>query len=203
MGSRHLGIIILLGFSLLGAIAFSVTKNIKAPSSSEKKDFKRIVSLAPSMSEVLVALGQAHRVVGVTIHCDNPHLAHAEKIGSFADPNFEAILRQNPDLVVAVPHTMAKSTLEHLKAYGIDVFAHQPDSLFDIKYINELIAKKLGIEQKGHALNAAIDEAIDNAKTTFGHGPKEQEPATMLMVVFASPLVVAGKHTFSSQIVES
>jgi iron complex transport system substrate-binding protein len=63
---------------------------------------RRIVSLAPNMTEILFALGLGDRVVGVTRYCDYPAEAlEKEKIGGMVDPNLEKIQSLRPDLVVA------------------------------------------------------------------------------------------------------
>jgi iron complex transport system substrate-binding protein len=62
---------------------------------------QRIISLSPSVTEILFALGLGDRVVGVTRYCDYPHEATAKaKIGGLHDPNFEAIVVSEPDLVI-------------------------------------------------------------------------------------------------------
>lgn len=166
------------------------------------QDYLRVVALAPSMSETMVALDQGHRLVGVTTHCQSPELTKVARIGSFADPNFEAIMAKNPDLVLAVPHAMAKNVLDKLSANHIEVFAHQPDSLADIKYITSFLANKFGITHKGVALNSQIDETISQAKKqllakTLGNAKKPT-----IIAVAPTPFVVAGPSTFMSQIIE-
>src|SRR6478672_13258542 len=64
---------------------------------------QRIVSLAPSVTEMLFALGFGARVVGVTTYCDYPAEAKKlPKIGSFVNPSLEAVAAQRPDLVIGV-----------------------------------------------------------------------------------------------------
>ncbi|HXW60184.1 MAG TPA: ABC transporter substrate-binding protein, partial [Myxococcota bacterium] len=66
---------------------------------AEPQDFKRIVSLAPSYTDVIEALGQGDRLVGITAHC---RASGKKSIGTFADANFEAIMELKPDLILAV-----------------------------------------------------------------------------------------------------
>ena len=66
-----------------------------------KGEYERIVSLSPSITEILFALGAGDRVVGVTAYCEYPSQARTRaKVGGFLDPNFEAIVALEPDLVV-------------------------------------------------------------------------------------------------------
>jgi ABC-type Fe3+-hydroxamate transport system substrate-binding protein len=81
---------------------------------------QRIVSLAPSLTETLFALGVGERVVGVTRYCSHPAEAlELPKIGGHLDPNFEAIVRLEPDLVVAIPSS--RENRIRLEGLGIKV----------------------------------------------------------------------------------
>ena len=63
----------------------------------------RIVSLAPSNTEILYAIGAGDLVVGVTTYCDYPpEVQEVERIGGFTDPNIEKIVSLKPDLLLAV-----------------------------------------------------------------------------------------------------
>lgn len=169
------------------------------------KPYLRIVSLAPSFCETLEALGESHRLIGITVHSQIRGAEKIAKIGSFAQPNLEAIISLSPDLVLAVPHVMATNTIKELRNNNIEVFSHQPNSIEDIKYIILELAKKFNIKQKGHDLIDKLDKSILEAKKAL---PKEGDGnnlrnKTILIAVSHSPLVVAGKNTFSSQIIES
>jgi iron complex transport system substrate-binding protein len=77
---------------------------------------QRIISLAPSVTEVLFALGLGDRVVGVTQHCRYPAAALAKaKVGDYYQPDYEAILALKPDLVILLPeHEEAQEYLDRL-----------------------------------------------------------------------------------------
>ncbi len=189
-----------IGFTVLLGSAFVVFK--AKPDRDQlhsAKAYERVVSLAPSMTETLVALNKAHLLVGVTIHCMDQEVSETAKIGSFAEPNFEAIIAQKPDLVLAVPHVMAKPILEKIASTGIEVFAHQPDSLDDIKFVITSLAQKFDAHEAGKAVNQSIDQAISLARNIIA---SDQAP-TVLIAVSYVPFVVAGKNTFASEIIES
>ena len=70
----------------------------------EEPQARRIVSLAPSVTETLFALGAGDAVVGISTYCDYPPAAtRIDRIGTFLTPNIEAILAKRPDLVIGVP----------------------------------------------------------------------------------------------------
>lgn len=165
----------------------------------KNQNYLRIVSLAPSYTEVVDALGEAHRLVGVTTHC---RLKDITKIGSFAEANFEGILRLKPDLVLAVPHVMVQGVLNMLAAEGIDIYAEQPDSLADIKKINKDVATLLGVKHRGMELNRRLNAAIYDAKLSIAEKLKFRKDKRVVVAVSHSPLVVAGPHTFPAEIIE-
>jgi iron complex transport system substrate-binding protein len=81
---------------------------------------RRIVSLAPSLTETLYALGLGARVVGVTRYCAYPpEVAELPKVGGHLDPNFEAIVSLDPDLVVVIPSSSENG--QRLESLGIRV----------------------------------------------------------------------------------
>lgn len=84
---------------------------------------ERIVSLAPSTTEVLFALGLGDRVAGVTRYCEYPPEARAKpKMGGYYDPNFEAIVQARPDLVVTLPeHEEIRAQLHALRLRTLTV----------------------------------------------------------------------------------
>lgn len=162
--------------------------------------YRRIVAMAPSYCETVAALGEAHRLVGVTRDCAHDDVKNITKIGSFADANFELILQTRPDLILAVPHTLAIQTLDRLEKLGIKIFAHQPDSLADIRFINEQIGALLNVQKKASLLNQRLDDALKKASDLIKATLKEKP--SILFAIADSPLVVAGKRTFIAEIAE-
>jgi iron complex transport system substrate-binding protein len=194
-------IVFLLGI-FVTALVFYLDDHVFAPAKTANSgNYLRVVSLAPSYSETMQALGQAHRLVGVTIHCEGDDLKHLARIGSFAQANFEAIMKLKPDLVLAVPHVMATDLLKQLKVQNIEVFSHQPDSLDDIYYITKSLADKFGLPEKGKMLRDTMEEAIENAHAAV-KAYHANTGAHVLIVISHEPLVVAGKNSFPSQIIE-
>lgn len=117
---------------LLFAAAF-VFRALPAPQTEMIRDYRgkefpinvrprRIVSLAPNITEILFALGAGNEIVGVTRYCDFPPEAAAKtKIGGFLDPDIERIRGSAPDLVVAFRGNPLE-IIERLDALGLRVF---------------------------------------------------------------------------------
>ena len=94
------------------------------------KDYQRIVSLAPSITEILFALGLGDRIVGVTKHCDYPAEARTKtSVGSYIDLNIEKILVLKPDLVIATADGNEKESVERLAVFKIPVLITNPKNL--------------------------------------------------------------------------
>ena len=82
----------------------------------------RIVSMAPSITEVVFPLGLGERVVGVSNFCDYPPEAlEKRKVGGVVNPNMEAIVALNPDLVISLPNVTHESLFRSLRQLGIEV----------------------------------------------------------------------------------
>ena len=89
----------------------------------------RLVSLAPSITETIFALGRGGWLVGVTAVCDFPAAARAlPKVGGIAAPSLEQIVRLRPDLVFATAEGNARDLLDQLERLGLATFALRPDS---------------------------------------------------------------------------
>src|SRR5215470_294431 len=78
---------------------------------------QRIISLAPSITEILFAVGAGERVVGVSTYCDYPPEAtRIDRIGTFLQPNIERIIAKHPDLIIGVPSPDNRAPVERLEA---------------------------------------------------------------------------------------
>ncbi|MBI3989280.1 MAG: cobalamin-binding protein, partial [candidate division NC10 bacterium] len=93
-----------------------------------EKPPQRIISLIPSVTELLFALGLDERIVGVTKFCTHPPegVAKKEKIGGEKNPDLQKILALNPDLVIANVEENRREDVEALKMAGVPVFVTYP-----------------------------------------------------------------------------
>ncbi len=90
----------LLVFILIFGIVWLLADNAKKPVATTN-NYERIITLSPSLTETVFALGLGNRVVAVTDYCDYPPQAQAlPSVGSYTNTSIEAITRQQPDLVI-------------------------------------------------------------------------------------------------------
>jgi iron complex transport system substrate-binding protein len=112
---------------------------------------QRIISLAPSNTEILFALGLGDKVVGVTDFCNYPEEAKSiEQIGTYFEPNIEKIFSLSPDLVLAItglPEVIAK-----LEELGIPALILDPSDLEAVLANIQLVGKVTGAEKEAEAL---------------------------------------------------
>lgn len=160
---------------------------------------KRIISLAPAMTEIIFSLGLGERVVGVTTVCDRPGEARSKtKIGGMANPSLEAIVALKPDIVVMTSDGNPKSIADRLHKLGIRTH------VFTSRRLTEIPA---GIREMGQALGAqsAAGRLAENIEKTIrdagrSHHQKSSPASTVggrkaIFVIWPSPLIVAGPGT--------
>lgn len=120
---------------------------------------QRIISLSPSNTEILYALGLDSRIVGVTTYCNYPEAAlECKKIGGFSDPNLEMIIALEPDLVVA--ESIHGLLIPSLEKAGVTVLVVEPRRLTDISGAVEVIGRATGNRAEAARLAGKIRDKI-------------------------------------------
>ena len=135
---------------------------------SEKEKFpKRIVSLTPSLTEILFALKMDQRVVGVTDSCDYPtEVKDMPHVGCWFDPDIEKLFALKPDIVLGLQ--TAHNKIKHqLEAEGIHVVLVNPitvnETITDITRLGELLDVRelsLNLATKLHSRLSAVDDGV-------------------------------------------
>jgi len=161
---------------------------------------QRIVSLVPSVTEVLFALGAGERIVGVTQFCTYPPEARQKpRIGSYADPGLEAIALQNPDLVITAADMSNPGLLSRLEALGIPVYIVYPRSiattLATIRELGVLVNETEAAAQ----LASTLDRAVRKVAAATAASPKPR----VLLSVEIDPLTVAGPQTLADDLIRA
>jgi iron complex transport system substrate-binding protein len=132
---------------------------------------RRIVSLAPSLTETLFALGVGDRVVGVTRYCAHPPpVMELPKVGGHLDPNFEAIVSLEPDLVVAIPSS--RENRLRLEALGIRAFEVDQHDVSAVLESIALVASACGVGERGEELRLEIEERLSAVEAVVASADK-------------------------------
>lgn len=162
---------------------------------------QRIVSTAPSLTEILFALGLGPRVAGVTVFCRYPPEAlQKPKIGTFLEPDLERILAQRPDLVLVVRNPVQLA--ERLSQLGLRAIEVPQDTLAEILASIRQIGRLAGAEARADALAAQVERDLDDVRRRAERLPRRK----VLFLVGRSPgtlqgMVGAGPGTFIDELI--
>ena len=154
----------------------------------------RVVSLVPSVTEDIFALGAGGSLAGTTNQCDYPEAARRTfKVGDFATPDVERIAALRPDLVfVALP--LHAPLVEKLQELGIRTYASQPGNIAEVLAEIESVGVLLG--RKGRA--RAITESL---AAQLGLLPSWSDTPGVYIEISAAPMMTVGGRTFVADIV--
>jgi iron complex transport system substrate-binding protein len=156
-------------------------------------EVRRIVSIAPSVTETIYALGAEARLVGDTDYCDDPPEAKTKPhVGAPLNPSLEAILALKPDLVIATRAINRRETVLALERLGIPVYATDPRSVEGTVDSIEGLGELIGAEREGKTLAAQFRARLDELRHRLAGRP----PKRVLFVVWEDPLISVGPNTF-------
>jgi iron complex transport system substrate-binding protein len=153
----------------------------------------RIVSLAPSLTETIYALGLQDQLVGDTDYCDYPPEAQKkQKVGGAINPSLEEIAHLRPDVVLVTRHLNTLDTVHSLDALGIPSYATDPRNVDEIVASAKRLGDVLGAPETGAALAENLEHRLEVLRQKIGTLP----PRRVLFVVWTDPLISIGKDTF-------
>ncbi len=128
---------------------------------------QRIVSLLPSLTETVCALGQCQRLVGVDRYSNFPEsVKKLPQVGGGMDPNIEAIVALHPDVVLAA---LSSRSAQRLTALGIPVFALEPKTQVDVQRVIGKLAQLLEVPD-GQKLWREVDAGVNAAAQSVPAG---------------------------------
>jgi iron complex transport system substrate-binding protein len=186
---------LLLLSTLASAAVFedAVGRNVTVPDAPQ-----RIVSLVPSVTETLFALGIESRLVAVTDYCTYPAAAtQLPSVGSYAEPGIEAILSHRPDLVIASGDINSQALINKLTQLGIAVYVIHPDSLESALATIAIIGELTGHESQAELLVADIRDRLAKVQQEL----QERAPVPLLACIMLQPLTVAGPDTLINDLI--
>ncbi len=154
---------------------------------------RRIVSLAPSLTETIYALGLQDRLVGDTNYCDYPPEAQKKtKVGGGINPSLEMIASLRPDLVLVAKSYNRLETTQSLDVLGIPSYAIDPHSVDDVIASTKTLARMLGVPEAGTSVASDMQRRLGDLLFRVGAMP----PKHVLFVVWTQPLISTGRNTF-------
>ncbi len=159
----------------------------------------RIVSLSPSGTEILFALGLDKEIVGVTRYCDYPDAARAkEKIGDL-NLDYEKIVALRPDLILAVGN-MPVQSLARLRGLGLAVLHFSPTDLASVMGAIEQIGLATGRVTAAQGLTQKMRQRIEKVRDRLAGLPEAEKPR-VFVEIWMDPVMTAGPGTFTAELI--
>jgi iron complex transport system substrate-binding protein len=163
------------------------------PASAAAGTPKRIISLAPNITEILFAVGLGDRVIGVTSFCDYPSEARGKpKVGGMSNPSLEAVVSLKPDIVMMTTDGNPKDFAERLRSLRIKTYVFKARRLSELPQGIRDMGIALGVREKAAALAGEIESSMSNFSRFT---PRATRKPKVLFIVWPEPLIVAGPGT--------
>jgi iron complex transport system substrate-binding protein len=185
----------------LAALALAWAVPAGADDTAAALPARRIVSLNPSLTAILVALGVEDRLVGVDVwsHRQNPELEALPTVGGLYNPSLEALVAARPDLVVFVPSAEQREFHARLTGLGIRVEAFDPVRFDDVLDSIERLGRITGREAQARERTGRIRAVRAELERAAAGRPT---PRTVL-VIQRDPLFVVGGDNFIDEMLAS
>ena len=162
-------------------------------------DPRRVVSLAPNITEIVYALGQSHRLVGATTYSDYPVAADAlPKVGSYVHLDLERIVSLKPDLCLAIKDGNPIAAVSRLESLGIPVYAVDPRNLESVMDSMSRIGELLQADNQAESLVQSMRRrirAVESLVLKTDHRPG------LFFQIGVSPIVSVGTDTFIHELI--
>lgn len=182
-----------LGAWLCAASAAAAPQHLGPPVAGK---VARIVSLAPSLSELVLALGKGDLLVGVTRFDDDPRVASLPRVGGYNDPEPETVLKLRPDLVLAQPAPSNRGPIEALARLGVPIDVLPLGNVAEIERALEAVAGRLDEVERGRKLVLAIERHRADVRARTQTRPRVRA----LLIFGLEPLVIAGAPSFAGEL---
>ena len=167
-----------------------------------EKTPQRIVSLSPSNTEILFALGLGNKVVGVTEYCDYPQSAKPKpKVGGFSTVDVERVVSLEPDLVLA-SRIHSKTVIPALEKLDLTVVALTPTSLPEVLDSITTAGKITGHDREASALINNLSTRIEAVADKIKPLSTDERPR-VFYITWHDPLMTAGTDTLADYVISS
>ncbi|MDR1784163.1 MAG: helical backbone metal receptor [Endomicrobium sp.] len=156
------------------------------------KNYRRIVSLAPSVTESLYELGVEQFIVGITVYCPKG-MIKKEVVGTLLEPNVEKVILLNPDLIILTKEGNTKATAEKFERLGFEVYIVEIAESFNeicVNYFN--LAKKLNRVKDGKRVVSTARRLLERIYNKL----KSFDELRIFWEIGARPLFTLGRQSF-------
>jgi ABC-type hemin transport system substrate-binding protein len=166
--------------------------------SAEASSPRRIVSLVPSLTELLVALGAGDALVGITRFCTEPaeYVSAVAKVGGTKNPDLEAIAALRPDLVVMNAEENRREDFDALEARGFAVFVNEPKTVDDGVRLIARLGAVVGRPEVGARLAAAQEAGVAAVRRAI----VARSPVPYFCPIWRKPWMAFNRDTYAHDV---
>ena len=162
-------------------------------------DVRRVVSLAPNLTEIIYAVGAGDKLVGDTTYCDFPEAARSvQKVGDTMSPNMETIIALHPDIVFVSTASQIEAFMRTLADNGIVVYVVDARSVEDVLTDIQRVGDILGSHETATNEVENLRSRLDQVRTRVENLPKRR----VFVQISNEPLFTAGKDAYLTQVVD-
>lgn len=159
---------------------------------------RRIVSVAPNVTEILFALGLEDRLVGVSVYCQYPPMAlKKEKIGGYINPSLEKIVALRPDLVIGIAEGDLKTFVDKLAGLKVPVYITNPRDALEVLISIQRIGEVTFAPDPARRIVRSMEERVRKVQDKVQGRPRPR----VLHILDFNPLISAGKGTFVDDLI--
>ena len=161
---------------------------------------RRIICLAPSITEAVFAMGKGEEVIGVTDYTEYPPEARQKtSVGGLVDPSIEKIVSLRPDLVLATEEINRRETVEELARFRIPVFVINPQGLDGIVTAALDMGNALGCSRQAQDLAKRLVEKRRRVAARVAGLPHPK----VFVLIWDDPIITAGNKAFITEVISA
>jgi iron complex transport system substrate-binding protein len=193
----------LVPFALLVALCLATVSHAESPKEGPRflgpkppEKVKRVVTLAPSLTEMVMALGAGSTLVGVSRFDEAKEVASLPRVGGFVDPSVEAVVALRPDLVLVQPGPGNQRPVEKMAEVGVPVLLLPLHTVADTLAALHAVGRALGKEKEA----SVLVQRIESTRARIREAAKARKSPRVLFVYGFEPLIVAGPGSFADEL---
>ena len=159
---------------------------------------KKIISLAPNVTEILFSLGLDQEIVGVSIHCNFPEKVESKvRVGSYISLDFEKIVSLKPDLIIATGAGNTRDMVDRLERLGFPTYVIFPKNVEDVTRSVGHLSQLVGREKEGEEIIQEMKRRRERVVALTRGLPRPR----VFLQIGEAPIVTVGKNSFADDLI--
>jgi iron complex transport system substrate-binding protein len=158
---------------------------------------QRVVSLVPAVTDMIIEVGAAGRLIARTQFDNDPQLASLPSTNNALTPSLEWLTTLQPDLVISWLDQPSRSTVERLVTLGIPVYSARTGSIDDVVRTARDLGRLLGVPRQVDSTVTRLQAGLDSVRASVAGHP----PTSILFLIAVQPPMAAGDSTFVGELI--